>query len=116
MNEAHEEEASQDKKPYYVSVHAGQILEDQAAAAYELEILATTEDVAKLRELFEELSTMDEASMFHFSRTFTETDSDQALNGACDDIVNEIYRRLHECGTEETKRHIESMRKLGGQT
>ncbi|MCU6712466.1 hypothetical protein M6D81_27595 [Paenibacillus sp. J5C_2022] len=115
MNEAYEGEgASQDRKPYYVSVQAGQILEDQAAAVYELDILATDEEVATLRELFEELSTMDEASMFHFSRTFTETDSDQSMNSACDDILNEIYRKLHECGTEETKRHIDSMRMLGG--
>lgn len=110
MNEAYEGEGvSQDRQPYYVSVQAGQILEDQAAAVYELEIVASEQEVAQLRELFEELSTMDEASMFHFGRTFMETNSDQAMSGPCDDIINEIYRKLYKYGTAETKRHIESM-------
>lgn len=97
------------RKMFYVSVQAGQILEDQQAAPYELEIYATEEEVGRLRELFEEFSTMDEAAAFHFSRTFLETDHDATLNRATDELVNEIYRQIYNCGTEGTKRHIESM-------
>lgn len=82
---------------------------DPEAAAYELAINANDEEVARLRELFEELSSMDEAEVWHFARTPFETDHDESLNGAADEIVIRIYRLLHECGTKETKRLIETM-------
>ncbi len=97
------------RERYYVSVQAGQILTDPEAAAYELDILANDEEVSRLRELFEELSSMDEAATAHFSRTFNETDHDETINGASDEIITRIYRLLYECGTDGTRRHIASM-------
>jgi len=109
MDEHRHEERFEGSKTFYVSVQAGQILEDQGAAAYELEIHANEDQVNALRELFEELSSMDEAQTFHFAGSPFSPDNDEALNGATDDIIGRIYRLLHECGTSETKRHIESM-------
>jgi hypothetical protein len=97
------------RERYYVSVQAGQILTDPEAAAYELDIMANEEEVSRLREMFEELSSMDEAATAHFSRTFNETDHDEMINGASDEIITRIYRLLYECGTEGTRRHIASM-------
>jgi hypothetical protein len=97
------------RKRFYVSVQAGQILADPEAASYELAINANDEEVARLRELFEELSSMDEAEVWHFARMPYETNHDESLNGSSDEIINRIYRLLYECGTHETKRQIETM-------
>jgi len=102
---------SDDKRTYYVSVGAGQVLEDKEAAAYELEIRATEEEAGRLRELFGELSSADEAAMFHFPRQLTTKSLDE-MNRQYDRKLQEIYQWIHRLGTEETKRHIESMRIL----
>ncbi|RJE91428.1 hypothetical protein D3P07_03125 [Paenibacillus sp. 1011MAR3C5] len=109
MDEHRHEERFEGSKTFYVSVQAGQLLEEQGAAAYELEIHANAEQVNLLRELFEELSSMDEAQTFQFAGSPFSPNSDEALNSAYDDIISRIYRQLHECGTSETKSHIESM-------
>lgn len=101
-----------ERRRLYVSVQAGQILEDRGAAAYELEIDATREESNKLRELMEELSTMEEAEAFHFARHYLETNQDNELSGASDELLMQIYKLLYDCGTEETRRHIESMQIL----
>ncbi|CAM4190811.1 hypothetical protein FHS16_000176 [Paenibacillus endophyticus] len=101
-----------ERKRYYVSVQAGQILEDPQAAAYELEVSLSEEEHIKLRELFDELSSMDEAEMFHFSHSPFGSASDGEINGGYDDLIQQIYQKLHEHGTETTKRHIESMQLL----
>ncbi|MFF2887180.1 hypothetical protein [Paenibacillus sp. NPDC057967] len=109
MDEHRHEERFEGNKTFYVSVQAGQILEDQGAAAYELEIHANEDQVNLLRELFEELSSMDEAQTFHFAGSPYSPNNDESLNGAYDDIISRIYKLLHECGTSDTKHHIESM-------
>ncbi|MCA0755303.1 hypothetical protein KP806_09595 [Paenibacillus sp. N4] len=98
-----------DWRTYYVSVQAGQILEDRQAAAYELEVRLNGREHTKLRELFDELSSMDEAQTFHFVHTPYGTASDGEMNAGYDGIIQSIYRKLYEHGTDDTKRHIESM-------
>ncbi|MBH5317194.1 hypothetical protein I6N90_05145 [Paenibacillus sp. GSMTC-2017] len=109
QEQQHDSDRESNRKPYYVSVQAGQILEDPEAAAYELEILANEDDKSRLHELFKELNSMDNWSVLHFnSRPFSPS-NDVELNGNSDEIISRIYRLLYECGTEETKQHIESM-------
>lgn len=98
-----------DKTTYYISVQAGQILQNPEEAAYELVIEGNQEDVAKLEELFEELSSMDEAETFHFAKSPFGTAGDSEINRGSDDILLDIYRHLYQCGTDETKRHIATM-------
>lgn len=98
-----------DWRKYYVSVQAGQILEDRQAAAYELEVRLNEREHAKLRELFDELSSMDEAQTFHFAHTPYGRAGDGEMNAGYDGIIQRIYKKLHEHGSDETKRHIESM-------
>lgn len=93
---------------YYVSVQAGQMLTDPEAAAYELDILANEEEANRLRELFEELSSMQEADIAFFARPVG-IHHDETINGASDEIITRIYRLLYECGTEGTRSHIASM-------
>ncbi|MEK3882647.1 hypothetical protein [Paenibacillus sp. PL2-23] len=109
MHQQDEWEGHGGRKQFFVSVQAGQILEDPEAAAYELAIYANDEEVARLRELFEELASMDEAEVAHFAHTPYGTSGDETINAASDEIVSLIYKQLYECGTGETKRHIESM-------
>jgi len=104
-----DEEAFYERKPFYVAVGAGQILEDPTAAAYELEILANEEELNRLQELFEELVTWDEAQAFHFSRSPYGTASVERINLGYDNLLVKLYTMLYELGTETTKSHIQSM-------
>lgn len=103
------EAGGEDRKRYYVSVQAGQILEDPQAAAYELEISMNEQEHIKLREMFDELSSMDEAEMFHFTHHPYGTASNGEMNAGYDELIQRIYKQLYEYGTDTTKRHIESM-------
>jgi len=104
-----QEAGREERKHYFVSVQAGQILEDPQAAAYELEIIMNENEHTKLRELFDELSSMDEAEMFHFSHSPFGSASDGEINAGYDELIERIYRQLYEFGTDTTKQHIESM-------
>ncbi|BBI32441.1 hypothetical protein [Cohnella abietis] len=96
-----------EKKTYYVSVGAGQVLEDKEAAAFELSIYANEAELDKLKELFEETQDADEDEAFHFSGLPTVSDSPE--NDTYDALISDIYRMIYELGTDETKRHIETM-------
>ncbi|GGD54382.1 hypothetical protein [Paenibacillus nasutitermitis] len=100
---------SMERKIYYVSVQSGSILQEQGAAAYELVISANEAELGHLQELMEELSSMDEAEAFHFSAHPYGTASEKQMNAGVDGILMDIYKLLYELGTEETKRHIETM-------
>ncbi|TJY41474.1 hypothetical protein E5161_13815 [Cohnella pontilimi] len=97
-----------ERKTYYVAVGAGSILEDREAAAFEFEIQANEEELNKLQEMFEELSSADEAAAFRFPVPPV-TASEQERNAEYDHQLHSIYQLLYETGTEETKRHIESI-------
>lgn len=99
--------ADANRKTYYVAVGAGQVLEDKEAAAFEFEIRASDEEVNELQEMFGELSSADEAAAFHFPSALSV--SDERRNEFYDSQLQNIYGLLHRLGTEETKRHIESM-------
>jgi len=103
------DEAYSMRKPYYVSVAAGQILEDKEAAAYELEIRANEEELNRLQELFEEYASMDEAEVWHFLKRPIASVSYERMSAESGELTARIYRLLHELGTDETKAHIDSM-------
>ncbi|RXZ84632.1 hypothetical protein EBB07_01030 [Paenibacillaceae bacterium] len=96
------------RKLFYVAVGAGQILEDQQASSYELEIRANEEEVGRLQELMEELSSWDEAQTIHFFGPVSSVSNDR-LNLGYDILLNKIYSLIHELGTESTRQHIDSM-------
>ncbi|SEM65892.1 hypothetical protein [Paenibacillus sp. OV219] len=97
------------RKPYYVSVQAGSILEDPGATAYELAITANEEELNRLQELMEEYATNDERQVFHFASTPFSSASDRQINAGIDGLLVDIYRLLSELGTSETKEHIATM-------
>jgi rubrerythrin len=101
------------RKTYYVAVGSGQVLEDRGAAPFEFEIRANEEELNKLQELFEETSSAEEASVFHFVRPIT-TRGEEDFNAVYEAQMKDIYRLLYQLGTDETRRHILSMNVLDG--
>ncbi|MEW9698612.1 hypothetical protein [Paenibacillus sp. SI8] len=97
-----------DKKTYYINVGTGEVLEDKEALNYEFEIMANEEEIDQLQELFEETDNTSQSS-YESSylpwRVYYNNESNQDY----DYYLTEVYRALHRLGTEETKRHIESM-------
>ncbi len=104
-----QDEAFYARKPYYVSVQAGSILEDPTAAAYELAIEANDEERGRLEELFGELSSIDEAQAMHFAQSPFGSASDEQINRGVDGFLVDIYKLLYKLGTPETRSHIATM-------
>lgn len=97
-----------DKKKYYVSVQANTIMERQGDAAYELEIIASEEEITKLKELFDYMEEFDRASYYraHIPGIPYHHDIE---NDGYDYYLAEAYKLMHELGTDETKRFISSI-------
>ncbi|TRY25982.1 hypothetical protein FOI68_09605 [Brevibacillus sp. LEMMJ03] len=97
-----------EKKRYYVSVQAGTILENQGDASYELEIEASEVEVEELRSLFDQRWTNDFDSYLraHIVAIPYHEDKENDLH---DEHLRDIYATLYRLGTEETRRHIQSM-------
>jgi len=95
------------KSTYYVSVQAGTVNAGKGDAAFEFEIEATPEEIRELENLFAELADAEESALVRFVgwRSVSEREAGEAT----DAHLRDIYRLLYELGTEETKRHIESM-------
>ncbi|WP_202078513.1 hydrolase [Caldalkalibacillus salinus] len=95
-----------EKKKYYVAVESGQILEDQGASSYELEIEATEEERQQLEKLFSKKNT-ENIDLFidpHAPNKWDEIESDvQNYN----DFMMNIYAMIYRLGTPETKDFIE---------
>lgn len=103
------------RKTYYVSVGAGQVLEDGEAASYELEIVANEHERDGLKALFAELSSMDEAELAHFHSSPFGSASLEEMNRGYEGLIKQIYTLIYRLGTEGTQKHIESMNmEIGG--
>lgn len=96
------------KSTYYVSVQAKTINSSRGDAAYEFEIEADEERLVQLQELFDAMDEFDQAGYWRAHQPFLEYSHDPENDGY-DYFLKEIYRRLSDWGTEETKRHIATM-------
>lgn len=95
-----------EKKTYYIAVGSGEMPEpEEATGNFKFEIQATEEEVVKLQEMFEELTTNEEDTAM---RATISNRSDKE-NNADGWSLTEIYRMLHELGTPDTRKHIEAM-------
>lgn len=97
------------KKTYYVSVQAGDILEDPEAAAFEFEIDATDDQVSRLQDMMDEWSQYDSHSVSSMFTYMGEEHSDDVRIDEYDAALKRIYQYIHDLGTLETRQHIESM-------
>ena len=98
------------RETYYVSVGGKEIVKDKGATPWEFEIRANEEELYRLQDLFEELASLEEAEMLHFTRHPFGTASTEQVSAATADVTARIYSLLHELGTPETKAFIERMR------
>ncbi|MGO4268784.1 hypothetical protein AB4Z22_02885 [Paenibacillus sp. TAF58] len=103
-----------DKKTYYINVGTGEVLEDKGALNFEFEISATDEEIDKLQELFEETDNSSQGSYATSWLPWKVYNSNEVkeVNQEYDYYLTEVYRTLHKLGSEQTKRHIESMNVL----
>lgn len=95
-------------KTYYVSVQSLTIMERQGDGPYEFEINATKEQVDQLNEIFEKMKTADQQAYWSSHVPFIPYHEDKE-NDTYDLHLRNAYRLIYELGTEETKKHIESM-------
>ena len=101
------------KRKYYVSVQAKTVTEHAGDTAYELEIEATPQEVHQLHELFESES---ETDFYNYVRMHDPEILEEELisNAWIDQYLTAVYRKIHQFGTPETRKHIESMNVLQG--
>jgi hypothetical protein len=105
-------DTNQEKKTFYVSVGQGEILEPASMNGnFEFEIMATEEERDQLEELFEESMEAQDDTLARALIPNREYHNDKE-NDAADYYLAQIYQKLHELGTPETKSHIESMKVL----
>lgn len=95
-----------EKKPYYVSVQANSIMQNQGDAAYEFEIHATPEEIEKLSSIFEDMAGYDRRAMLK-ANAYTFPYHLDPENDGYDSSLREAYEYIYELGSSETKRHIE---------
>lgn len=93
-----------EKHAYYVNVGAGEILRDPTVSAYDFEIRATEREADELFELFDQAES---ASLTGFLKAHIPYEPFHY--DKYDIILNKIYHKIYELGTEETKNHIASM-------
>jgi rubrerythrin len=110
-----QKELFMEKKTYYVTVQSGEIMDDPTAFNYDFVIEASEEEYDQLKELFEDTADAEEATYTHsFSVSLSTYYNEE--NTTYDNSLREIYKKLHELGTIETKRHIETMNILDTNT
>jgi hypothetical protein len=97
-----------DKKTYYVTVQYGEIMEDPTAFNYDFVVNASEEELDQLEELFENTADAELATYTHGYALSLSTYYNEE-NTTYDNNLREIYKKLHELGTTETKEHIEKM-------
>jgi rubrerythrin len=103
------------RKTYYVTVQYGEIMDDPTAFNYDFVIEANEEELDQLEELFEDASTAEQETIFHTIPLSTSTYYNNE-NDTYDLGLREVYRKLHELGTPETKQHLEKMNILNHNT
>jgi len=100
-----------DKHKYYVSVQSNSIVREQGATPYEFEIYATQQEVDELQHLLEMKMNSDDRTYFraHLPAYPYHVDPE---NDAYDHYLQQVYKQIYQCGTEETKQAMQEMRIL----
>jgi rubrerythrin len=104
-----------DRKTYYVTVQHGEMMDDPTAFNFDFVIEANQEELDQLEELFEDTASAEQDTITH-SFTLSKSTLYNNENDTYDLSLRDIYRKLHELGTVETKQHIEKMNILNDNT
>jgi rubrerythrin len=103
------------KKTYYVTVQYGEIMEDPTAFNYDFVIKANEEEYDQLKQLFEDTADSEEATATHSFPLSLQAYYNEE-NTTYDNSLRDIYIKLHELGTTETRQQIETMHILDSNT
>ncbi|MDQ0343413.1 hypothetical protein J2S14_002228 [Lederbergia wuyishanensis] len=98
----------ENKKTYYISVGAGEIMSVPNASPWEFKIQATDDEITRLRMYFDNNQ---ENSMYDFLRAhvpYVEYHND-STNDIHDENLIKVYEMVHQLGDEEARNHIKSM-------
>jgi hypothetical protein len=95
-----------DRKTYYVTVQHAEIMEDSTAFNFDFVIQANDDEVDELQELFENVEDADNSNKHS---AYVPYDDHGDKNRAYDDNLREVYKKIHQLGSPETKEHIEKM-------
>lgn len=98
----------ENKKTYYISVGAGEIMTTPNASPWQFKIQATDEEITRLRQLFNfnQENSVDDFLRVHVP--FIEYHND-STNDIHDENLIKVYEMIHQLGDEEARNHIESM-------
>lgn len=98
----------QQKRTYYISIGAGEIMSTPSASPWEFKIQANDDEITRLREIFD--SSQDN-SIDDFLRAhvpYVEYSHDPT-NDQYDQNLIRIFSMIYKLGDQEAQQHIESM-------
>ncbi len=104
---------SEGKKTYYISVGTGEISKSNTDSAWNFRIEATDDEIAMLREYFDQNYSTEWENFFRAHVPFLEYHHDKQ-NDAYDETMVKIYQMIYDLGDQEARNHIESMGILQG--
>lgn len=104
-----------EKKPFYITLQTGlttaELRDDnefEAGADFDFEIRATEQEAEQLQDLLMEGDKKDFASYIHSHIPYP-SDKPEKDNDDYDRILRDVYQRIYELGTAETRANIEQM-------
>jgi hypothetical protein len=100
------------KKPYYVDIKSGEIMQNPREESGHFTVYATEEEFAKLKALFEQNHAAEMETFVRAQTPFKEYHKDKEDKRYDQTMIN-IYRYLYDLGDENTKTHLEGMGILG---
>ncbi|WP_340372306.1 hydrolase [Peribacillus sp. FSL E2-0218] len=99
---------SENRKKYYIWLPTGEITQDRESSPWNFEIEATDNEVIQLRELFDYNYSVGEENFYRAHVPYLQYHFDRE-NDKQDITLQKIFEMIHQLGTEEGRRHIESM-------
>ncbi|WP_318507901.1 hydrolase [Bacillus sp. T3] len=96
------------KKPYYISIGTGEIMQTATDSPWNFKIEATDDEITKLREYFDQNYSTEWQNFFRAHVPYIQYHYDRE-NDAYDNTMVKIYQMIYELGDEEAKQHIRSI-------
>ncbi|MRX72394.1 hydrolase [Bacillus lacus] len=97
-----------EKNTYYVSVGSREISQFSNVSPWDFKIIATDEEITKLREYFDQEYSSDWQGFWRAHVPYLEY-HDDPQNDAVDSTNLLIYQMIYDLGDEEAKNHIRSL-------
>ncbi len=96
------------KKPYYISLGNGEIMQTATASPWNFKIEATDEEITRLREYFDQNYSTEWQNFFRAHVPYVQYHYDRE-NDAYDETMKKIYGMIYDLGDEQAKEHIRSI-------